>query len=222
MKVKEAEEMSRKGETMTLKNELIAMGACQKIIDWVGDRDLATAWAECPDAAWMLWYAETKKIDTKLLAQCALTCAQTVSQSASLRHIIRPEGAKIDKKLFADRAHKWDEIDDYRLIIDAEQRCLEDATGENIKMLIVATNAARLGCYKINRSINHRILSAYKTILSAAYAVSASICPVTWFDAEASRCAKNAAWCASRADDSINVPDIIRGIITIDVLGSDE
>jgi len=200
---------------MTLKDDLIAMGACQKIIDWVGDRDLATAWAECPNAAWMLWYAEAKKIDRKLLAECALTCAETVSQSASLRHIIRLEAAKIDKKLF-------DEIDDFRLITEAARRCFEDATGENIKMLIVATNAARLGCYKINRSTNHRILAAYKTIMFATYAVSASICPVTWFDPEVIRCANNAAWCASRADDSINVPDIIRGIITIDVLGSDE
>ena len=182
---------------MTLKDDLIAMDACQKIIDWVGDRDLATAWAECPDATWMLWYAETKKIDKKLFAECALTCAKTVLQSASQRHIIQDE-------------------DNSRLIIEVEQRCLENPTEENIKTLIFASDAARFACYK-NRPTNHRILSVYETILFASYAVWFA-CRVIRFDSDASRCANDAAWSASRADDTINVPDIIRGIITIDVL----
>jgi len=199
---------------MTLKDDLIAMDACQKIIDWVGNRDLATAWAECPDATWMLWYAETKKIDKKLFAECALTCAKTVLQSASQRHIIQDE-------------------DNSRLIIEVEQRCLENPTEENIKTLIFASDAARFACYK-NRPTNHRILSAYggrgllnedfenvgsayETILFASYAVWFA-CRVIRFDSDASRCANDAAWSASRADDTINVPDIIRGIITIDVL----
>lgn len=31
--------------------------ACQPALDWLGDRDAATAWAECPRADWLLWWA---------------------------------------------------------------------------------------------------------------------------------------------------------------------
>ena len=30
--------------------------ACQPALDWLGDRDAATAWAECPRADWLLWW----------------------------------------------------------------------------------------------------------------------------------------------------------------------
>jgi len=31
------------------------LGACNDAVNWVGERDLATAWAECERADWMLW-----------------------------------------------------------------------------------------------------------------------------------------------------------------------
>ena len=40
---------------MTFKEQLIQQGACAPAVEWVGDRDIATAWAECPRGDWMLW-----------------------------------------------------------------------------------------------------------------------------------------------------------------------
>jgi ribosomal protein S6 len=49
---------SRKGEAnMTnakLKTYLKSVKACVESIEWLGERDLATAWAECDRADWML------------------------------------------------------------------------------------------------------------------------------------------------------------------------
>jgi hypothetical protein len=38
-----------------LKTHLRLMGACREAVDWVGDRELPQAWAECERADWMLW-----------------------------------------------------------------------------------------------------------------------------------------------------------------------
>lgn len=58
---------------MTLRNQLIALGACQDAIDWVGNRDLAAAWAECSRGDWMLWLLgmlPTTPRPTLVLAAC--------------------------------------------------------------------------------------------------------------------------------------------------------
>jgi hypothetical protein len=34
--------------TTTLQQQLVELNACHEARDWVGDRDLATAWAFCP------------------------------------------------------------------------------------------------------------------------------------------------------------------------------
>ena len=38
-------------------SKLEAMGACGAAVEWVGGRDLSTAWAECEHPGWMLWLA---------------------------------------------------------------------------------------------------------------------------------------------------------------------
>ena len=60
---------------MKLQVLLKQMHACPEAVEWVGDRDLAKAWAECERADWMIWFA-AKKADRKLvvLAECA--CAR--------------------------------------------------------------------------------------------------------------------------------------------------
>jgi len=39
----------------TLRDKLQRLGACREAIDWVGERDLETAWRECNRADWMAW-----------------------------------------------------------------------------------------------------------------------------------------------------------------------
>ena len=33
-------------------------GACAPALDWLGDRDLATAWEDCESPGWMLWLCD--------------------------------------------------------------------------------------------------------------------------------------------------------------------
>src|SRR5271154_5536938 len=43
------------GGSMSLKSKLKALGACEEAVEWVGDRQLSTAWSECERGDWMLW-----------------------------------------------------------------------------------------------------------------------------------------------------------------------
>ena len=40
---------------MKFREKLQALGACREALDWVGDRDGATAWRECKNSEWMMW-----------------------------------------------------------------------------------------------------------------------------------------------------------------------
>jgi hypothetical protein len=51
--------------------------ACKPALAWLGDRDAKTAWAECPDARWMLWLFRNATIDRRLLVMAAVDCART-------------------------------------------------------------------------------------------------------------------------------------------------
>ena len=66
---------------------LVAIQACQLAVDWCGTQpDLATAWAACERADWMLWLAgrlsgqvgDTRRVT---LALACADCTDTVPQS---------------------------------------------------------------------------------------------------------------------------------------------
>jgi hypothetical protein len=42
---------------MKFHDRLKKMNACTEAVEWVGDRSLARAWAECERADWMVWLA---------------------------------------------------------------------------------------------------------------------------------------------------------------------
>ena len=63
---------------MIFKNRLIKLDACPGAVEWVGDRDLKTAWAECDRADWMLWYAaRDKRVKRTTLVRAVCACART-------------------------------------------------------------------------------------------------------------------------------------------------
>ena len=64
---------------MTLAHDLRRLHACQEAINWVGDRDLPTAWRECPRCDWMLWLLRaTRRSDKVRLVRVACAIARTV------------------------------------------------------------------------------------------------------------------------------------------------
>lgn len=42
--------------TRTFQQHILDEGACQRAVDWVGDRSFTRVWKECPYGAWMVWY----------------------------------------------------------------------------------------------------------------------------------------------------------------------
>ncbi len=42
---------------MTFREKLVELGACESAREWVGDRTLEQAWAECVEPEWLIWLA---------------------------------------------------------------------------------------------------------------------------------------------------------------------
>ena len=61
---------------MTFKQQLKDMKACQEAVDWVGDRTLEAAWAECDRGDLMLWLAAKADIDRPTIVLAACDCAE--------------------------------------------------------------------------------------------------------------------------------------------------
>lgn len=58
-----------------LKRKLKSLGACEEAREWLGKRDLETAWKECERPDWMIWLAG-RIVDRKLLVKTACKCAE--------------------------------------------------------------------------------------------------------------------------------------------------
>ena len=61
---------------MSLTQHLRELDACSSAIEWVGDRDPATAWAECPRGDWLLWVAGRLGADRRTIVLAACACAR--------------------------------------------------------------------------------------------------------------------------------------------------
>lgn len=65
--------------TQTLQSYLRSIGACRDAREWVGDRDLVQAWAECPRGDWLLWWLDSHSVDC---SGAGYWCADRAKQSA--------------------------------------------------------------------------------------------------------------------------------------------
>jgi hypothetical protein len=63
---------------MTLSEKLTKMGACEEAVEWVGDKTLDEAWAECERGDWMLWLAQESGVDKRTLTLAKARCAKLV------------------------------------------------------------------------------------------------------------------------------------------------
>jgi hypothetical protein len=63
---------------MTLSEKLTKMEACQEAIEWVGDKTLDEAWAQCERGDWMLWLAQESGVDKRTLTLAKARCAKLV------------------------------------------------------------------------------------------------------------------------------------------------
>jgi hypothetical protein len=63
---------------MTLLEELTRMEACEEAVEWVADKTLDKAWAECERGDWMLWLAQKSGVDKRTLTLAKARCAKLV------------------------------------------------------------------------------------------------------------------------------------------------
>ena len=94
---------------MTFKEELIALGACKEAVDWVDDRDLPTAWAECQRPDWMFWLCLEKcgtkgwpsKGDAKTFAKEAAKLLQPMIDGCSRLDAVDQVAVNMIREKFA-------------------------------------------------------------------------------------------------------------------------
>ena len=66
-----------------MQNLLIRLGACAEAREWVGDRTLEQAWAECESPDWMLWlHARSESADAGAYAALAEKWAAEAADAA--------------------------------------------------------------------------------------------------------------------------------------------
>lgn len=59
---------------MTFADELRKRRACIHAVDWVGSKTREEAWANCPRASWMMWYATRVGNNHKKVVLTACAC----------------------------------------------------------------------------------------------------------------------------------------------------
>ncbi|MCP4649547.1 MAG: hypothetical protein GY853_05640 [PVC group bacterium] len=75
--------------TMTFKCWLDNNDNKEEILNWVGDRTLEQAWAECPTGSWLLRIAKLGGVKHRLLVQAAFECVKRIE------HLL-PESPEVD------------------------------------------------------------------------------------------------------------------------------
>ena len=71
-----------------MKKQLEKIHACYEAIEWIGDRNLEQAYAECPRADWLIWYAKRMNVSTQKLILASALCVNTV------RHLVTEKNLK--------------------------------------------------------------------------------------------------------------------------------
>ena len=78
-----------------LQKYLTSMNACPEAVEWVGDKNLKTAWAECERGDWMLWLMGRVCKDERIVVLAAAKTANLV------RHLMKDPRSRsaLDKAL---------------------------------------------------------------------------------------------------------------------------
>ena len=71
-----------------MKEILIKLNACRRAIEWVGDRTIEQAVADCHRGDWLLWLASKLEIDKRKITLAKGLCANTV------RHLMKDDISK--------------------------------------------------------------------------------------------------------------------------------
>mgnify|MGYP001608780356 CR=1 FL=1 len=140
-----------------MKALLRALGACSEGRDWLGDRDLETAWNDCERGDWSLWLVARVNVDRRLIVRAAARCAKTALQFV-------PEGED-RPRLAIEAAFAWaDDPSEVNL-----QRCREAARNAATAYATDAAYAAYDAAYAAYAAAYAAYDAAYAAAYAAAY-----------------------------------------------------
>jgi hypothetical protein len=171
---------------MTLKQLLESKAACLEAIEWVGDRDLQTAWAECERGDWMFWLCGKMEGETDWPNRQQIVIAVCDCAELSLPIFEKKFPKDNRPRLAIETARKW---------------ANGIGTTEDVKKV---ADAAQDAAYAVNASVygaNAGVDAAYTANAAAdtAYAASAA-----YAAANAAANAAYAAYAASAAAYAAN------------------
>jgi len=209
---------------MKFKEQLEDLNACEEAVEWVGDRDLKTAWEECARGDWMLWLAARLKVDRKLVALAACDCAET-----SLNFVLADEGRpaaalRIVRAWCAGEAT----LDEVKVAAgaaaDAADASYADAAADAAAGAAYAAAAAAAGAAAYGADAAYAAAgasyadAAAGAAAGAAYAAAAAAAGAAVYAAGAAAYGADAAYAAARRLSLARSADIVRKRISAEIL----
>jgi hypothetical protein len=177
---------------------------CEEAIDWVGDRDLKTAWAECERADWMLWFARHIMKNPKLPIRATAACGRTSLPYAGK---FRPDLESIYDIIdgWIDGTKSVQDLEDAKASADAESA----KASADSEAAWSSADAARYVIEASRASADAASADAASAAEASAYAA--------WSSADAASADAASADAASAAEASAlkQMADIVRSIISV-------
>ena len=159
-----------------LRARLTKINACSAALQWLGDRDAKTAYADCERGGWLIWLAvHLPNIDRKQLHLLACDIARTVLPIYEKRH---PNDDRPRKAIEAKEAWVRGEITDEQLMV--AQSVAEVAAKDAAK---AAWYAAYAAAYAAADAAGYAAAAAAWYVTDAVKAEAANV-NIIWYAAK--------------------------------------
>ena len=196
---------------MTNKNflaRLKMLAACRDAVKWVEFRDLKQVWAECERIDWLLWLAGRSNIDSKLLVQVAVECAELSLPNYEKQY---PNDNRIRDCI--NTVKRWIKgeasLEDVSTAWSAAESAAESTAWS-------AESAARSAAWSAESAAESAARSAAWSAESAARSKTFSLFPAR--SVSAAESAESAAWSAAESAAEKKNLEIIRRIVTYEII----
>ena len=174
-----------------IKQKLIDLDACREAREWADRKTLSEIWEQCPRGDWMLWLARRAGVDKRTMTAAKADCAATI------KHLMKDP--RSIKALETAQAYGRGEATDDELADAADAADAAAAAAGAAGAAYAAADAAAD--------------AADAAADAAAAAAAASAAADAAYDAAA-----DADAYAARKQSQIRTAEIVRSIITIEML----
>jgi hypothetical protein len=198
------------GNTFPVKNPedfrtwLAQRHACWEALEWLQERDAATAWSECPRGDWLLWWAAKVGVERKVVVLAACACARLALPYVAAGELRPLKAIETAEAWYSGKAS----LGDVRAAYAAD-----DASAAAAAAAYAAADAAHAAAYAADAI-------AYAAAASDAYAADAAAyaAAAIAYAAHAAASAASADAAAARQKTHQQCADIVREKIRFDLV----